>query len=120
MQPTTIASLLVRVCICVATIGPAGAEDPEQDASAMPAVLTSAMQPATAHPAITRIILSRSELPVGVTASPLLTSATRELPAYKAQTHGRQMERDIATLKAAHAAMRENDAMRQPRMVALR
>jgi hypothetical protein len=30
------------------------------------------------------------------------------------------MERDIATLKAAHAAMRENDAARQPRLAALR
>jgi hypothetical protein len=121
MNSSTTARLLVRVCIFVASIGSAGAEDPEQAASAMPAVLTSAMPPATARPAITRITLSRSELPAGVAAAaPALTAAPRELPAYKAQVHSRQMERDIVTLKAAHAAMRENDAARQPRLAALR
>jgi Cu/Zn superoxide dismutase len=121
MNPSTIASVLVRVCIFAASIGSAGAEDPEQAASAMPAVLTSAMPSATAHPAITRITLSSSELPVGVTAAaPALTAAPRELSVHRAPAHSRQMERDIATLKAAHAAMRESDAARQPRLAALR
>ncbi|KQX01739.1 hypothetical protein ASC94_03810 [Massilia sp. Root418] len=122
--PSPIRALLSAALImAIAPAMPAGAAGQQDSASladTVPmAVNVPAAEPRPAQPvrAITRIVLTADELP----------SAVRAQSAYAAQPAGlqrapvRQLERDAITLRAARAAMLQNDAShQQQRLAALR
>ncbi|CAN7373281.1 hypothetical protein LJR289_002169 [Pseudoduganella sp. LjRoot289] len=130
MNPSTASLYLLRALLFVASIGPAHAAGQEQgtvayaDAVAASqalnvepadaAVATDTKAAAVAPPrAITRITLSASDMPAA--------SRQRDLPNFQAPPAGHQLERDVRTLKAARAAMLQQDANHlQQRMAALR
>lgn len=121
MNPSTASLCLLRALLFVASIGPAHAAGQEQGTVAYAdsvAVRPAAnVEPVAAAPApqraITRITLSASEMPAA--------SRQRDLPNFQAPPVSRQLDRDVHTVKAARAAMLQQDANHmQQRMAALR
>lgn len=101
---------LVRCATFVASLGAAHAQ--EQASPVLQQAQPQVQPQAQAQlPGITRIRLTADELPVQ--ARPQL--------AYAAQVRApqRQMERDAITLRAAHAAMLQNEASHQQQRLAL-
>lgn len=123
MYPS-IASLkraVLRAALLAATASPAyaaGQQAGQQDvpalADSVPLAPVATAEAGTPQPrAITRIVLTAEELPV----------AGRMTPAFNPRPRApeRQLERDAITLRAARAAMLQNDAShQQQRLAALR
>lgn len=120
MNPSTASLYLLRGLLFAASIGPAHAAGQEQGtvayADSVYAPQAANVEPAPApapQRAITRITLTASEMPAA--------ARQRDLPSYQPPPVSRQLDRDVRTLKAAHAALLQQDASHmQQRMAALR
>ncbi|GAB2839349.1 hypothetical protein GCM10027277_02870 [Pseudoduganella ginsengisoli] len=121
MDRYTATRLVLRICVLAFSIGPAAGQvqvgelmvTPEADGVTVtlardqpePALaMLESPAPQPYRPAITRIRLNDGELP----GAAMMQPSTRPLPPMPApRTH--EMERDVLTLKAAHAAMLLDD-----------
>ncbi|WP_157201070.1 hypothetical protein [Massilia sp. Root351] len=111
---------LLSSALFMASIAPAcaaGQQDQQTPPALADTVPLAAPAPAAAvrpaAPAITRIVLAAEELPVPGRAQPAYALQPRAAPV-------RQLERDAITLRAARAALLQNDASHRQQLAALR